>query len=70
MSALRNVLTRLFRLLPALSLAILVAVILVHEAPRGAPEFEPLSVRPYAQPTQTESGFAALSHPPAPTAGA
>lgn len=73
MNAVRTLLIRLFRQWPAVALAAVVAVILIHEAPRGAADFEPLSLRPYAQaaqPTQAEPGYAALSHPPMPTAGA
>ncbi|MDX2219043.1 MAG: hypothetical protein SF172_08480 [Burkholderiales bacterium] len=73
MNPVRAFLIRLFRQWPAVSLAALVAVILIHEAPRGAADYEPLSLRPYAQatqPSQAEPGYAALSHPPMPAAGA
>lgn len=73
MNTVRAVLRRLVRHWPAMVLAALVAVILIHEAPRGTADYEPLSLRPYAhavQPTQAEPGYAALSHPPVPAAGA
>lgn len=70
MSAIRTFLIRVARQWPALVVAALVALILILEAPRGAADFEPLSLRPYAQANQAETGYAALSHPPVPAAGA
>lgn len=70
MHAARTLFIRFFRHWPALTLAALVAAILIHEAPRGTADFEPLSLHPYAQPAQAEQGFAAVSHPPVPTPSA
>lgn len=70
MTTFRLFLIRMVRHWPALILAAVVALILIHEAPRGTPDYEPLSLRPYAQPNLTETGYAALSQPPMPAAGA
>lgn len=70
MTPLRAFVIRMIRQWPALTVAALVALILIHEAPQGSADFEPLSLRPYSQANQAESGYAALSHPPMPAAGA
>ncbi|MBL8516160.1 MAG: hypothetical protein JNM76_04230 [Betaproteobacteria bacterium] len=71
MTLIRALFIRIFRHWPAMTVVGLVAVILILEAPGGAADFEPLSLRPYTLPTaQPEPGYAALSHPPMPAAGA
>jgi hypothetical protein len=62
MAPIRTFLIRFLRQLPALVVAALVAMILIYEAPDGAADFEPLSLRPYVHPTaKVDWGVATLS---------